>query len=38
MKRTALVIMVAVILGCGCSGLSIAEPRTLSGGAGLLGG
>jgi hypothetical protein len=38
MKRTALVIMVAVILGGGCSGMSTAQPRTLSGGAGLLGG
>ena len=43
MKRTALVIMVAVVLGGGCSGMSTTQPRTLSGaaiggGAGLLGG
>jgi osmotically inducible lipoprotein OsmB len=33
MKRTVLVIMVAVLLAGGCSGLSATQQRTLTGGA-----
>ena len=33
MKRIALVIMVAVVLGGGCSGMSTTQQRVLSGGA-----
>jgi hypothetical protein len=38
MKRTALVITVALLLAGGCSGMSATQQRTLTGGAGLLGG